>query len=209
MKYLFFLIISTLLIGQYAISQNIFGLKAGLNLSNQKKTFSTPQNPSTQTQNTKELLGYQFGVFYKIKINEKLVFSTEVIFSEIGSKTPYTTEQQVLNPDGIQHYFNDKMGYIEIPLSLQYTLNKLYFGIGPSIAFKVFSKITNFETETYNTAYYKTLDATGNILAGCKFSKKIDLNLRYSYGLLNVHEDNNYVTTKNRFLNLSFLYSLK
>lgn len=209
MKYLFVLMISFILTEQYAISQNTYGIKVGLNLSNQKKTFSTPQNPSTQTQDTKELLGFQFGAFYKIKMNEKLVFSTEVIFSEIGSKTPYTTEQQVLNPDGIQHYFNDKMGYIEIPLSLQYILNKLYFGIGPSISFKVFSKIKNFETQVYNTTYYKTLDAAANILAGYKFSEKIDLNLRYSYGLLNIHEDHNYVTTKNRFLNLSFLYSLK
>ena len=169
----------------------------------------TPQNATPQLHETKPLWGYQFGVFYKAKVNSTWAISAETNFSLVGSRTQYLTEEQILNPDGVIHYFNDKIGYIEVPVTLQYTLNKLYFGAGPGIAFKVFSKITNFENSTYKTPYYKTLDFSANVLMGYELAKKWDVNLRYSYGLLNIHEDNIYVKTKNRFFNLSLLYSLK
>jgi len=209
MKKILLLLITASALRQNAFCQNILGFKAGLNLANQAKNFTTPQNPTPQPNKTKPLWGYQFGVFYKAKMNNHWAFSAETNFSLIGSKAEYLTEEQILNPDGTTHYYNDKIGYIEIPLTLQYKLNRLYFGAGPAIAFKVFSKITNFENSTYKTPYYKTLDASANVLTGYQLSKKWDLNFRYSYGLLNIHEDNIYVKTKNRFFNLSVLYSLK
>ena len=195
--------------GQHAISQNNFGLKAGMNVSDQHKTITTRLNPSSQTEKTKLLPGYQFGAFYKIKINPTWTVSTEVNFSVLGSRTHYVTEQQILNPDGIEHYYHDKSGYIEIPVSVQYRFRHFYMGAGPGIAFKVFSKITNLETKSYRTPYYKTIDASGNFLIGYTLSKKLDINFRYSYGLLNIHQEPGFVKTKNRSLSISVLYSLK
>lgn len=209
MKKIFLSLLIMVAFEQSAISQSSFGLKAGANLSDQEKKFRTPLNPATQTQQTKPLFGYQFGVFYKVKKTPNLILSAEANFSLVGSRTLYVTEEQILNPDSITHYYHDKIGYIEVPLTLQYNFADLYFGAGPSIAFKFFSKITNFEGRSYNTPYYKTIDAAANVLAGCSILKKLDLNLRYSFGLVNIHEDHNYVKTKNRFLNLSVLYSLK
>src|SRR5438477_8460785 len=163
MKKILLLFITLSAFGQNAYCQNTFGLKAGLNLSNQAKTFMTPQNATPQLHETKPLWGYQFGVFYKAKVNSTWAISAETNFSLVGSRTQYLTEEQILNPDGVIHYFNDKIGYIEVPVTLQYTLNKLYFGAGPGIAFKVFSKITNFENSTYKTPYYKTLDFSANV----------------------------------------------
>lgn len=205
----YFLFIVSLVLLQCTMGQSTYGIKAGLNLSDQRKEFSTPENINKQLQKTKPLLGYQFGVFGKVGISSTLTIAAEANFSLIGSKTYYLTEDQILNPDGKDHYYNDKLGYIEIPLILQYNINKLYFGLGPGIGIKVFSKITNFENSTYSTPFYKTMDAAGNLLTGYRFTKKIDVNVRYSYGLLNVHEDNNYINVKNRFLNVSLLYSLK
>jgi Outer membrane protein beta-barrel domain len=209
MKKIFVLFITLTAFAQNSFCQNIFGLKAGVNLSNQAKTFTTPQDPTSRSNETKPLWGYMFGVFYKVKMNNTWAISAETNFSLVGSGTQYLTEEQILNPDGITHYYNDKIGYIEVPLTLQYKLNKLYFGAGPAIAFKVFSKITNFENSTYKTPYYKTLDFSANVLMGYQLAKKWDVNFRYSYGLLNIYEDNMYVKTKNRFFNLSLLYSLK
>ena len=191
------------------MGQSTFGLKAGLNLSDQRKEFSTPENANKQVQETKHFLGYQFGVFGKTNISSTLTIAAEANFSLIGSKTYYLTEDQILDPDGKDHYYDDKLGYLEIPFTLQYNINKLYFGLGPSIGIKVFSKISNFENSTYSTPFYKIMDAAANLLTGYKITKKIDVNVRYSYGLLNVHEENNYINIKNRLLNVSLLYSLK
>jgi hypothetical protein len=209
MKKIFVLIIALSAFGHNAFCQNTFGLKAGVNLSNQAKTFTTPQNPTPQPNKTKPLWGYMFGVFYKAKVNKNWAIAAETNFSLVGSKTQYLTEEQILNPDGVTHYCNDKISYIEVPLSLQYNLNKLYFGAGPGIVFKVSSRLTNFENSTYKTPYYKTLDLSANVLMGYQLAKKWDVNFRYSYGLLNIHEDNMYIKTKNRFFNLSVLYSFK
>jgi hypothetical protein len=209
MKKILVLFIALAAFAQNAFCQNTFGLKAGLNLSNQAKTLTTPQNPTSQPHETKPLWGYLVGVFYKVKVNNSWAISAETNFSLVGSKTKYLTEEQILNPDGVVHYFNDKIGYIEVPIFLQYNLDKVYFGAGPAIAFKVFSKITNFENRASKTPYYNTLDFSANVLMGYQVTKKWGVTFRYSYGLPNIHEENIYVKTKNRFFNLSLLYSLK
>lgn len=133
----------------------------------------------------------------------------ETNFSLIGSRNRYVTEEQILNPDGKTHYYTDKLGYVEIPFTLQYRLNNLYLGLGPGIAFKVFSKISNFENSSYRGFNYRKLDATGNVLLGCRILKKLDINLRYSYGMLNILKDRFNQETKNRSFNASLLYPLK
>ena len=109
-------------------------------------------------------------------------------------------------------YVNIRIGYVEIPLSLQYHVKKWYAGAGPSIGFKLFSKSRD---SGYYYNYYKKLDIAANVLAGYKITKNLDVNVRYSYGLLNVLKDQSYygnyytkVTTTNRFANVSVLYSL-
>jgi hypothetical protein len=95
-----------------------------------------------------------------------------------------------------------------LPLMVEYTVNKIYFGLGPSVGFKIFSKLTHFENNTYNITYYQNWDVAGNIKAGYAFSDKLDVNVRYSYGLLNIYKYSGGISTKNRFINLSFLYYL-
>src|SRR3982751_4755194 len=120
MKKIFLLLIGVSALAQIVFCQNKFGLKAGLNLANQSKTSTVPQNPTSQKGETKPLLGYQFGIFYKAKLKSHWTISAEANFSLAGSQTQYLTEQQILNPDGITHYYNDKIGYIEVPFSVQY-----------------------------------------------------------------------------------------
>lgn len=184
-----------------ARSQSHLGLKAGLNLANQVKTISIPQ-VSTTKQNTKPFVGYQLGVFYKTKLYKRLSLSAETIFSVIGSS------MMLMTSDGKSYDTNEKLGYIELPLSLQYSVNKLYFGVGPSVGFKMFSKLTNFENRTYDISYYKAIDAAGNLLAGYTVTSKIDVNVRYSHGMVNLYDNPGYAKSKNRFFNFSVLYSL-
>ena len=140
MKNIFQLLFILSVTGQYAISQSTYGVKVGASMSNQSRTFNTPQNPSNNSNKTKSLLGYQIGAFYKFHMKSQLSFSAEANLSGIGSRIKYITEEQILNPDGKSHYFNDKIGYIEIPLTLQYNFNNLYFGVGPGLAFNIFQR---------------------------------------------------------------------
>jgi hypothetical protein len=81
--------------------------------------------------------------------------------------------------------------------------------LGPSVGFKMFSKLTNFENSTYTIPQYQTMDAAGNLLAGYTVASNVDVNVRYSHGLVNLYAHPGYAKTKNRFFNLSILYSLK
>ena len=196
------LFFSILLFSYAAKSQSRIGLKAGLNLANQTKSISIPQLPSTKL-NTEPFVGYQLGVLYKSKLSKSLSLSAETNFSVIGSSMTLT------DSDGKIYDTNEKLGYIELPLTLQYSLNKLYFGAGPSIEIKIFSKLVGFENKTFDITSYKSIDAAGNILIGYGLSNKIDLNERYSQGFVNIIKDPGYAKTKNRFFNLSILYYLK
>lgn len=175
--FLLFIILSVL---KNAISQHHYGLKAGVNLSNQNKTYNTFLSSTWYRHDTKPLLGYQLGAFYKAILNAKWTFSAEANFLVTGSRTPFLTEEIILNWNNDIHYLTDKIGYIEVPLMLQYSFIKLYFGVVPSIGYKGFSQIKNFESRIFNSTYFRNLDVAANLLTGYIISKKWDVNLRYS-----------------------------
>ena len=191
-----------LLFGYAAKSQSRFGLKAGINLANQTKSISIPQVPNIKI-NTEPFVGYQLGVFYKSKLSKSLSLSAETNFSVIGSGMTLS------DSEGKIYDTNEKLGYIELPITLQYSLNKLYVGAGPSIGIKVFSKLVGFENNTFDITSYKNIDAAGNILIGYGLSNNLDLNARYSHGIVNIIKDPGYAKTNNRFFNLSLLYYFK
>lgn len=202
MKMTSLLFFGLLLFACAAKNQSRIGFKTGLNLANQTKTISIPQLPSTK-QNTEAFVGYQFGGFYKTKLSKNLSFSAEPSFSVIGSS------MTLVASNGESYDTDEKLGYIELPLTLQYSYNKLYFGAGPSIGFKTFSKLAGFENRTYDIKNYKSIDAAGNVLAGYGLLNNIDLNVRYSHGVMNIIKDPGYAKTKNRFFNLAVLFYLK
>lgn len=198
----FLLLIATLVLAHAANSQSQYGVKAGVNLATMTKTLDIPQGPSTK-QDTRPFVGYQLGAFYKAKLHTRLLLSAETNFSVIGSGMTLTTT------DGNSNDAHEKLGYIELPLTIQYKVGKIYFGAGPAVGLKALSKITNFQDRSYDISYYRTTDASGNLLAGFSATEKLDVNIRYSHGLLNLYKDPGYAEAKYKFYNLSLLYALK
>ncbi len=194
----FVILTGILLLSNAAKSQSHFGLKGGVNLANEVK-----KENATISAITEPFIGYQFGTFYKAILHERLLLSAEANFSVIGCGIT------LISPGGISYNAHEKLGYIELPLTLQYEIAKFYFGGGPGVAFKVFSKITKFENRTFNTSFYKTVDAAANVVAGYSLSKMLDVNLRYSHGLVNLYKDPANGEARNKFWNLSLLYALK
>ena len=207
----FFSVIASLIFVQCAISQNSIGIKAGLNVSGLQRKFTPDKGVGTE--DLKPLLGYQFGLFYKVSVNSKWSVSSEVNFSLVGAKFPYSIDNGFDTSNA--EYRNNGIGYLEVPIIVQYNIHKFYVGIGPGVAFHLFSNGSDSGSYTTN---HKTVDLSANAVAGYKITKKVHLNLRYSYGLMNIVKDdfknlggsyNTEVSLKNRFFNVSLLYSLK
>ncbi len=213
MKRICLLLVLSVLFVQMAMSQNTFGVKAGLNVSNQLQYSSGSAPFPSHSNYNHNLAGYQLGVFYKRKLSKKWTIAGEANFSLIGSKKSYYTQDfthdSVFN--NIIKPLRDRIGYVELPFSLQYNVNRFYVGLGPSMAFRLFSKTSIDGAYTY----YKPMDVAANLLAGFKLANKLDINMRYSYGFINtLNSDKTYgsnntpITLKNRFANVSLLYSL-
>lgn len=203
MRRLYLLCCLTLAVaGTLSAQQNNFGVKAGMNISNHLKKMSVPGVASFKV-NTTTLIGYQVGVFYKTKIGHHLSLVPELNFSVTGSKSVFAME------DRPSFDVKEKLAYLDLPVFLQYNFGPLYIGAGPSVSFLLDSKLKDFDGNDWGGFDYSTVDAGANATAGVKLIKKLDLKLRYYYGLVNIQKDPGYSEVKNRFLNISLLYSLK
>jgi len=159
-----FLITCMFVLVYNAKSQNRFGIKAGLNVANQHVTITVPEEP-TIAEDTKPIVGYQAGAFYRIKLSTKLSLHTEANFSVIGSK------RTLMTPDLQMYDAKEKLGYVEVPLILEYSINKFHAGVGASAGFKLFGKLTNFEDKTFDIPYYRTMDVAGDLFCRILFIK--------------------------------------
>ena len=139
-------------------SQSTFGFKAGVNLANQKQAIPWWDGGTPMPVETKPFLGYQVGTFYKTQILNRLWFSGEVNFSVIGSSKKMAGEGNTIY-DG-----HEKLGYLELPLTIQYKIGKFYLGAGPSVSLKLFARNTKVGGNTYELPFYKALDAGANVL---------------------------------------------
>ncbi len=179
-----------------ALSQRTFGAKGGLNVSKQSGAAYKP------------LAGYQAGLFYRLPFTGSWALYAEVNFSVTGSRSRYITESMIQQQDFTKRYLNQKFGYVEVPVLLQYHTGPLYAGAGLAVSYLLFSRITHFDNLSGSLSGFKPFDLSANLLAGCRLSKHFDLNLRYSHGLRNI-EQGILFHRKNRFVNLSLLYALK
>jgi Outer membrane protein beta-barrel domain len=201
----------TILSCQYSFAQkNSFGIKAGAIAASQVKKTDTIANAYSQTLETQTLFSFEAGVFYKREVKTNWMLTAGVNFIVLGSRNKFVTEDMILNPDGKTHYYKDKIGYIELPVMLQYHTGKLFMGFGPGISFRLFSKISDLEpNKSFKTYNYKSLDYGINTLIGYDISKQIALNLRYYYGLANVQKQHQFIRTSNQFSGLSILYCIQ
>src|SRR5579875_3587124 len=101
MKRIALLLTLSILFVQIAMSQNTFGVKAGLNVSNQLQYSSASTSFPSRSTYYHNLAGYQLGFFYKLKLNKKWTIASEANFSLIGSKKSYFTEDFTHDSDYI------------------------------------------------------------------------------------------------------------
>ena len=212
-KILFTICVATISAGAFA--QNVsFGLKGGINFSDQSNSGSNAFNSSSKT-------GFQVGTVADIAIHQfsiqpGLYFITKGYgFNPIvplyynGSQNGTSTTKATVN-----------LNYLELPVNLLYRIKfapgmNLYFGAGAYLGYGLSGKIkasyggssseTNISFGSGGSDRYKNPDYGVNFIVGQRI-KHIFLDVNYSLGLANLAEDDQYYKFHNRSLGLSVGY---
>lgn len=171
-----------------------FGLKAGLNLANQKYTSSG----ITISGDSK--VGFQAGVILEAG-SQDFVFQPGLLFSQKGMKMTQNSSTAELT-----------LNYLDVPLNLVYKVNvgedtKVLLQAGPVISFGLSGKGTVGSQESDikfgsgDDADFNTMDFGFGIGGGLQFSSFM-VGLNYNFGISNCANSND-ITCKNNVLTFS------
>lgn len=152
-----------------------FGVKAGLNIANQK--FEVQGNSMTAN----SIVGFQVGGFAEIKVAEKFAIQPEVLFSTEGSK---------LKAEGLEFTFD--LSYINIPVMAKfYPAEKFSIQAGPQLGLLVSAKgKLNDGSKGDIKDAYKSINFGANLGAGYEFTDNFLVDVRYNFGLSDIAENN-------------------
>jgi len=188
------------------------GIKAGVNMSNEIKSFS--QTDIAAGFNSNNLTGYQFGLVYQAMPKSGLGIEIAALISQKGSTFHFdSTDVANTLKDGYK-----ELNYLEVPLNLRYRLTLGFIGFygfggiygGYALSGKTVNETDNTsENETFLT-FTEHVDYGYNFGAGIELFKKIQLGGTMSQGLKNtVNASANIpqpTTVTNRVFSVNLVY---
>lgn len=161
-----------------AKAQINYGVRAGINISNQKmKVLGLSMNNTAK-------VGLNFGGFAEFGLNEKFSIQPELTFSSMGSKG--TESELDVNWNEITTSVTYSLNYISIPLLVKYKVSDFSFGVGPQLGILASSKIKAMGRSVDNDDVFKGTDFSGILNADYTFADKILVGVRYQMGLSNI-----------------------
>ena len=202
MKAIKFIILGIMLLSA-TVSFGQIGIRAGINMANEIKSFSWEDiSESFQANN---LVGYQIGVVQQVMFRKSnLGIEAGILLSQKG----YTFIDNTTNNNCYK-----EINFLEIPLNLrcQVKLGAIgIFGYGGmyaaySLGGKIVDESTNESQSINYPRFYDRLDYGYNIGAGVEFFKKIQLAGVWAQGLKNtsINPDN---SSMNRVLSINLTY---
>lgn len=167
-----------------------FGIKAGINLSDQVTTGTG------EGVNVKSILRPLGGIYFNYLIFDKLAVQPELLVSGKGS-------------DWDDPYYNvrDLLTYIDIPVMVKYQVIKVVnITAGPQFGYllKAVQKDNDSGDKENITDYYKKPDFAISIGAEANLPYRINVSLRYVFGLLDTTTDVEYIEPwRNNFFQIS------
>ena len=168
---------------------NSFGIKAGTNYSQFRPDM---EFYGETVQDFKGKIGYYMGGFYNVGISDKSSVRPELLLANQGTISKELYQELVYGEQGeVLNKVNDLM----ILLSVSYRLKLVDFfllevGIQPGYALKrtVLAKEVSFEPswegERVTHSNFDRFDFSLNGGLGFELNNQLELNLRYSYGLI-------------------------
>ena len=168
MKKVLLSLVALVAISTASFAQVSGGVRAGLNLSNQKFSIGDESESGDMK------AGFLLGLYLTGNLSEKVAIQPELLYSSMGSKSD----------DG-----DLKMAYIAIPVLLRYNFNEMInLHVGPQFGILASAKADDEDIKDF----YKGLDVGAAIGLGADFGA-FNAGLRYYMGLSNVAEENDLV----------------
>lgn len=187
--FLLFFVTSTV----FAQSNINIGLKAGVNIANQKGTGLD------YSVDNKSIVGFLLGGYLNYFLSEPVAVQVEIIYSQKGSDW---TE--------VDFSGKDKLGYIDIPLLIRYQIIKyLNLHAGPQFGFLMSAKSKyddGYEEDAKK--YFKSADVGLVLGAEANLPIKINITIRYIAGLSNIATEEFGNTWKNNVFQISVGYRI-
>jgi hypothetical protein len=170
----------------YVISANAqnasFGVKAGYNSSNVQVSNSDDWESKS---------GLHIGALAHIHVTSHFAVQPELMYSCQGGKVSDT---------------KFKLGYINLPVLLQYMINDGFrLETGPQIGFLVSAKQKTGDVEVDVDDQLNSIDVSWAVGGGYLFSSGLGIDLRYNIGLNNISDQTN-ITAKNRVFQAGLFY---
>ncbi len=185
------LFVSFLGINTYAQGVS-FGIKAGLNIANQK--FSNNGLSVTPT----AIVGIHGGAYLTIMFSEHLGLQPELLYSAQGSKYSFSGST-----------VTTKINYITLPILLRYNVNDLIsFHAGPQLGVVASAKSVSGSNSTDVKNQLKSTDLGLAFGGTIDLPIKLNITLRYILGLSNIDNTGSSGTYKNNTIQISLGYKL-
>lgn len=166
-------------------AQTYYGFKAGVNIA----SFRVSGSGVGLTSDSRTAL--MAGFLLNTSIADDFRFQSELLYIGYGGKVV-----------GVEV----KTDYISIPLVLQYKpIEQFYLEAGLQPGFLVSAKSGGENVKSS----YKTFDLPGVVGVGFDFTENIGVGVRYAFGLVNVADDSDGATSKNRGVQIGVHVKLK
>jgi hypothetical protein len=153
-----------------------FGIKAGINYANQTGTDITLNSTNYKSE---AITNYHFGLVAEVPIGEFFSIQPELLYSSVGAN--YKQSGIILDYAGTSSIiteFNNKLGYITIPVLAKINLSKTFsLDLGPQASFLLSKKNDVSINDT------KSFDFGAAAGLGIKITKGIFVQGRYVLGL--------------------------
>jgi len=192
------------------------GLSGSVGINNSYFDVGTRYEISDYTKTYKSSAGYQLGIFGGYNIDKHLDFGIGIYDSYKNYGISYIT-------NGFKVNDNEKLSYIEIPLTIKYTIGKYW--LKPYLETGAFEGFLVSANSDFSSKYISTGEQFSDnnvssenrrnktnygLIAGCGITCKFGpghflLDLRYCYGLTNIVNGNNRYTDENLYFKYYYL----
>jgi hypothetical protein len=168
---------------QRDLSEQNFGIKGGLNVSQ-----LYIDQPNAEDEHMK--LGYHFGLFGTIPVNNLVFIQHEVLYTNVGSKITYGGADLAdlfgIEPGEVRFHLN----YVQVPVAVVVNIGPLGVYAGPYGAYLLSAKVKNLRSSDLNTTDKKKLETDDfyridyGLVGGLTwFVGSVSIGARYNHGL--------------------------
>ena len=166
------------------------GVKGGLSLVD-VEVVSIPGGIDTENQNYKMRPSYHLGAFGTFDLSKKFYLQADLLYASKGFRydDPGTTKS------------NLHLHYLTLPVLLNYRISeKFHGGVGGTLGYRLAARSTSDGRSVDSGWIYDNKIDVG-INAGLRYemSNKINVGVRYTYGLSNLYKERGVITDINGY----------